>query len=316
MSKETNITFMRRAVELAFKGSGQTSPNPTVGAVIVKNGKIIAEGYHKGAGLPHAEINALRKAGKKANSADIYVTLEPCCHFGKTPPCTNAIIKAGIKRVFFGMKDPNPIVSGNGIKKLKKAGIKVFGPILEERCQSLNQPFIKWIKTGVPYITAKIAITLDGKIADAKGDSKWISNEKSRSYAHVLRSMNDIVMVGANTFKKDKPKLNVRLKGYKGKQPIPMVVSTRNLKKLVKELGLAGFQSILVEGGGKLQTNLLKNKLIDYIVVFITPKILGGKAKNWIGDIGISSIKKILNIRPDYIFTLGDDIVLEGKPNY
>jgi len=170
--------FIQRCLHLALQAYGQTSPNPMVGAAIVKNGKIIAEGYHKKAGQAHAEINALRKAGKRARGADLYVTLEPCCHFGKTPPCTDAVIKAGIRRIIYGMKDPNPKVSGHGLKILKSAGIKITGPVLENACIKLNQPFIKWITTGMPYVTAKIAVTLDGKIADAHGNSKWISNNQ------------------------------------------------------------------------------------------------------------------------------------------
>jgi diaminohydroxyphosphoribosylaminopyrimidine deaminase/5-amino-6-(5-phosphoribosylamino)uracil reductase len=142
-------------------------------------------------------------AGKRAKGADLYVNLEPCCHFGRTPPCTEIIIKSGIKRLFFGMKDPNPKVSGNGIKILKKAGIKVTGPLLPDLCRKLNEPFVKWISTGIPYVTAKIAITLDGKIADKNGGSKWISNDASRTYVHWLRAGHDIVMVGSETARKD-----------------------------------------------------------------------------------------------------------------
>ena len=308
--------FIQRCLHLALQAYGQTSPNPMVGAAIVKNGKIIAEGYHKKAGQAHAEINALRKAGKRARGADLYVTLEPCCHFGKTPPCTDAIIKAGIRCVIYGMKDPNPKVSGHGLKILKSAGIKITGPVLENACIKLNQPFIKWITTGMPYVTAKIAVTLDGKIADAHGNSKWISNDASRRYAHYLRAGTDIVMVGAETARKDRPTLNVRLKGYKGKQPMPIVVGPKkvNLKKLLKELGAAGFQSIFVEGGGRLHSELIKNKLVDYFVVFVSPKLLGGDAVPWLNDIGRKTVNAPLQIVPEHVFMLGDNIVLEGHP--
>lgn len=323
-----HIRFMQRAIELAFKGYGLTSPNPMVGAVIVKNGRVIAEGFHKGAGLPHAEINALRKAGKKANFAKLYINLEPCCHFGRTPPCTDAIIKAGIKHVIYGMKDPNKMVSGEGIKKLKSAGIKITGPVMEDVCLKLNQPFVKWIKTGIPHVTAKIALTLDGKIADRYGDSKWISNKASRAYTHTLRAGVDVVMIGSDTAKKDKPRLNVRLPGYKGRQPIPIIVGVNppspplkkvskvNLKKLLKELGQAGFHSILVEGGGKLHSEMLRQRLIDQLVVFISPKILGKPATEWIGNIGRRTIKNPIQITIEHSFMLGDNIVIEGRPDY
>ncbi len=317
--------FMIRALELAADAYGQTSPNPLVGAVVVKNGKIIGEGYHKKAGGPHAEVVALRKAGGRAKGADLYVTLEPCCHYGRTPPCTDLIIKVGVSRVIYGMQDPNPQVGGNGFKKLKKAGINVIGPVLKEPCMKMNRPYSKWMMTGLPYITAKIAITMDGKIADSKGDSKWISNKKSREYSHWLRAGSDVVMVGEGTYKKDKPKLNVRLPAYHGKQPVPMCVSTGlslrakrsnllkkvDLKKLLKELGSAGFQSVLVEGGSQLHSELFKKGLVDYVVVFIAPKLLGGGAKNWLGDIGRNSIGKTLNLIPEHSFMLDGDVVIE-----
>ncbi len=317
--------LIHRCLELALKGYGQTSPNPLVGALVVKKYRVIAEGYHKKAGAPHAEINALRKAGKRARGADLFVNLEPCCHYGRTPPCTDAIIKAGIKRLFYGMKDPNPSVSGTGLKHLKEAGIKVFGPILEKECQKINEPFIKWMKTGTPHVTAKIALTLDGRIADHKGNSKWITNELAREYVHRLRAGVDIVMVGAGTFRKDRPRLNVRLKGYKGKQPLPIVVGLNppsppfkkrgeiNLRKLLKELGAAGFQSVLVEGGGKLHTELLRKNLIDRFVIFIAPKIIGDTGIPWIRGMGRLPIQKAYHLDIESISLFGDNIAIEGK---
>ena len=323
-TKHQRTRFMRRCIELAFKAYGQTSPNPMVGAVIVKNGEIISEGYHKKAGLPHAEINALRKAGKRAKGADLYVNLEPCCYFGRTPPCTDTIIKAGIKRVIYGMKDPNPKVAGKGLKILKKVGVKIVGTVIENSCKKLNLPFIKWITTGLPYVTVKIAVTLDGKIADYKGDSKWISNDTARRYAHWLRAGADIVMVGTETARKDNPRLNVRLPGYKGKHPLPIVVSLRvpkgrgnlrrrvDLKKLFKELGAAGFQSILVEGGGQLHTELIKKHLVDYMIVVVCPKILGNRARPWINDLGKMPVDKSVLFKLENSFMLDDNIILEG----
>jgi diaminohydroxyphosphoribosylaminopyrimidine deaminase/5-amino-6-(5-phosphoribosylamino)uracil reductase len=310
---------MRHALSLATRAYGQTSPNPLVGAVVVKGGRVISEGWHKKAGTAHAEVIALRRAGKKAKGADLYVTLEPCCHFGKTPPCTDLIIRSGIRRVYFGMRDQNPAVNGRGLKQLKKAGIKVYGPVLESECMAINRPFIKWITTGLPFVTAKVAVTLDGRIADFSGDSKWISCEKSRLYTHALRSGSDAVMVGANTYRKDRPRLNVRLPGYKGKQPLPIVVGSKggkkaNLKKLLRELGGAGFQSILVEGGGALHTEMLKLGLVDYLVVFIAPKMLGNKGLTWLGDMGNVKMSAPLKMNVVRRLILDNDVVIEGTP--
>ncbi len=312
---------MKVAVVEALNAYGQTSPNPTVGAVVVKAGKVLARGFHDGAGKPHAEIGALKKAGSKSKGATLYVTLEPCCHFGSTPPCTDAIIRAGIKRVVYGMLDPNPLISGEGIKRLRSGGIKIVGPVMEETCKKLNPAYIKWMKTGSPYVTVKIALTLDGKIADHNGDSKWITGEMSREYVHMLRSMHDVVMVGRKTYDKDKPKLNVRLPNYTGRQPLPMVVGDRSgkrvdLKKLFKELGAAGFQSIMVEGGGELHSELLSLKMADRIVAFIAPKIFGGRAISWTGKVLVRKANRPVKIEPESVFSLGGDIVIEGRPVY
>ncbi|OGP11758.1 MAG: riboflavin biosynthesis protein RibD [Deltaproteobacteria bacterium RIFCSPLOWO2_12_FULL_43_16] len=216
---------MRMAIALARKGIGKTSPNPAVGAVIVKNGRIVGRGYHRKAGLAHAEINALREAGIKAKGADIYITLEPCNHFGRTPPCAEAIVRAGIKNIFIGMKDPNPLVAGKGITRLKNAGIKVETGILEQECKYINEAYIKYIITKTPFVTLKLASTLDGKIATASGESKWITGETARRYAHRMRAEADAVMVGIGTVIADDPELTVRL--VKGKNPVRIVVDSR-----------------------------------------------------------------------------------------
>ncbi|VVB52707.1 2,5-diamino-6-ribosylamino-4(3H)-pyrimidinone 5'-phosphate reductase [uncultured archaeon] len=205
MTKKKDELFMRQCIKLAKKGF--TSPNPMVGAVIVKNGAVIAEGYHKQAGKPHAEIEALRKAGKKAEGATMYVNLEPCCHFGKTPPCTKAIIKAGIKEVAAATKDPNPLVAGNGLRELNKAGIKTRHGILKKEAQPLNEAFIHYMTKKTPYVTLKMATTLDGKTATSTGESKWITGEKSRRNVHEMRARNDAIIVGVNTILKDNPTL-------------------------------------------------------------------------------------------------------------
>jgi len=216
--------FMKRALALARKGVGKTSPNPAVGCVIVKDGRIIGEGWHKKAGEPHAEVLALEKAGEAARSANVYVTLEPCCHTGKTPPCCAALIRAGVKRVIAGMRDPNPKVNGAGLTELQQAGIETSCGLLEDECHSINRPFIKHITTGLPFVTYKCAMTLDGNIATFTGESRWISCEKSRRYAHMMRASRDAIMVGVDTIIVDNPQLTVRL--VKGHNPLRVIVDT------------------------------------------------------------------------------------------
>jgi diaminohydroxyphosphoribosylaminopyrimidine deaminase/5-amino-6-(5-phosphoribosylamino)uracil reductase len=203
--------FMQLALDEAKKGLGRTHPNPAVGAVIVKGGKVIATGYHARAGTAHAEANALMLAGPKAKGATIYSTLEPCDHFGRTPPCTQAILDNGIARVVYGSSDPNPLVDGKGVKRMRKAGLTVDGGVLAAECDALNEPFFKVMRTGLPFVTLKAAITLDGKIATRSGASKWITNETSRAKAHELRNRVDAIVVGAGTVEADDPQLTTRL---------------------------------------------------------------------------------------------------------
>ena len=203
--------FMRRALRLAALGRGRTSPNPMVGAVVVKAGDIVGEGYHEAAGGPHAEVHALGRAGDKAKGATLYVTLEPCNHHGRTPPCTHAVLDAGIGQVVAGMSDPNPHVKGSGAEYLRARGIAVRMGVMEQECRLLNQPFIKHSTTGLPFISIKAAATLDGRIATRSGDSRWISNERSRRFAHQLRHALDGILVGIETALRDDPMLTVRL---------------------------------------------------------------------------------------------------------
>ena len=200
--------IMSRVLELASRGLGQTRTNPLVGCVIVKNNRIVGEGYHQYFGGPHAEIVALKNAGKSATGATLYVNLEPCNHFGKTPPCTGAIINARIKKVIVAMKDPNPLVNGRGIRTLRRAGIKVEVGLLKKNAQQINLPYLKYIRTGYPYVIAKIATSLDGKIATHSGNSRWISSTTARKYVHRLRSRMDAIIVGVNTIIKDNPELS------------------------------------------------------------------------------------------------------------
>jgi len=217
---------MLRALELACKG--KTTPNPKVGAVLVKNNRIIAEGFHARAGGPHAEVVALRKAGNKAKGADLYINLEPCCHVGRTPPCTDAIIQSGVSRVFAGMKDPNKLVQGKGVRALKASGIKVSLGLMQKDCEKLNEVFVKVMKTGMPFVTIKTAMSLDGKIATRQGDSQWISGVESRNFVHELRNQNDAILVGTNTILKDNPQLTCRLKKGQGNHPARIILDQKN----------------------------------------------------------------------------------------
>ncbi len=223
----TDEYYMRKALELAKRGEGYTSPNPMVGAVIVKNGEIISSGYHKYFGGPHAEINALKDAGRQAEGATIYVNLEPCSHYGKTPPCSLALIKAGIKKAVIAMEDPNPLVAGRGIKQLKKAGIEIKSGVLEKEARDLNEVFIKYISSDYPFIYLKMAQTLDGFLASKNGDSKWISNKKARLYTHKLRHKVDAILVGINTLINDNPRLTTRLTDGTGKDSLRIVLDTK-----------------------------------------------------------------------------------------
>lgn len=214
--------FMKRALELAAMALGRTSPNPLVGCVIVKDDKILGEGFHHKAGTPHAEIHALAAAGDQAHGATAYVTLEPCSHFGRTPPCADALIRAKLRRVVVAMKDPNPLVAGRGLERLREAGIQVDVGLLLKEALLLNETFIKSITAGLPFVVYKSAMTLDGKIATETGDSQWISNEISRQYVHQLRDRYDVILVGSQTILQDNPALTCRLPS--GKDPIRLIV--------------------------------------------------------------------------------------------
>lgn len=220
----TDEKFMAEALRIAKNAEGRTSPNPMVGAVIVKDGRIIAEGWHRKAGTPHAEIHALNMAGELAKDSTMYVTLEPCSHFGRTPPCANRIVDAGIKKVVVAMKDPNPLVAGRGIEILKAAGIEVEVGVLEDDARRLNEVFLKYITKKIPFVTAKFACSLDGKISTVAGESQWISCEESRNFVHHLRDISDGIMVGVGTVLADNPSLTTRIDN--GKNPVRIVVDS------------------------------------------------------------------------------------------
>ena len=225
MFSKDDYTFMGRAINLAKTRKGLTHPNPTVGCVIVKNGKIVGEGVHRRAGMPHAEVEALKKAGKNAEGATAYVTLEPCAHYGRTPPCSLALLQAKVKRVVVATTDPNPKVAGKGIEILRKGGVEVQVGLLKREAEKLNEDFFHWITTGTPFVVLKIAQTLDGFIATPDGSSKWITSVKSRQLVHLLRCQSSAILVGVGTVLKDNPRLTVRDVPCE-RQPLRVVLDT------------------------------------------------------------------------------------------
>jgi diaminohydroxyphosphoribosylaminopyrimidine deaminase/5-amino-6-(5-phosphoribosylamino)uracil reductase len=218
--------FMRLAVREAEKGLGRTSPNPAVGAVIVKNGRVVARGHHARAGGPHAEAVVLRAAGARARGADLYTTLEPCDHFGRTPPCSVAILEAGVRRVLVGSRDPNPLVNGKGLARLRRGGVEVVPGVLERECDALNAPWFRFITARRPYVTLKAAVTLDGKLATRSGDARWVSGPAAREWVHRLRDRVDAVLVGSGTAMADDPLLTTRLPGGRGRDPLRIVLDS------------------------------------------------------------------------------------------
>jgi len=295
--------YMTLALSLAEKGLGSVEPNPAVGCVIVKNGKIIGKGYHQKFGGPHAEINALADCKKRGNSpadATMYVSLEPCCHFGKTPPCVNAIIAAGIKKVVAAVKDPTKKVAGKGFAILKKADIETVVGVCEKEAKELNAPFFKFAKTGKPYIIVKWAQSSDGFLSRTDG-KRWLTNTASRKDVHKIRRKVQAVLVGINTVIEDNPMLTAR--PDRGRQPLRIVLGKasklprncyllktakkwpvcvfngRNLNDVLVKLGKRGVQQLLVEGGEKIITSFLKQKLADEIIVYTSNEKLGTKGK-------------------------------------
>jgi len=362
MVVSSDAFWMRRALKLARKAVGWTSPNPPVGTVVVKDNLLIAEGYHEGAGKPHAEAVALAKAGKKAEGATLYVTLEPCDHYGRTPPCTQAIIAAKVRRVVVGTVDPNPIVNGRGIARLKEAGIEVTVGVLESEAKELIAPFAKFITQRTPFVTLKLAMSADGKIATKNRESKWLTGELARRFAHKLRHEHDAVMVGVGTVLADDPQLTVRLIRGKVKQPIRVVVDSQartppaakiiraaespcivavtehapkerieqlinagaevwrlpsdsngrvDLSELLKRLAERNIVSVLVEGGSELAGSFLKQHLIDRVILFIAPLLIGGRdAVPAIGGDGFDKLSDGVRLNEVKLRKLGDDFVL------
>lgn len=333
---------MNRAWELALQGWGRTSPNPMVGAVIVKSGKIIAEGYHHYCGADHAEVDALKKAGNKARGATLYVTLEPCGHTGRTPPCTQAIIKAGIKKVIVGALDINKLNNGKSLKFLKRNGIQVEHGLMAEELAHMNEAFNCWISTGRPFVTAKVAQTLDGKIAALDGDSKWITSNFARDYAHRLRFGFDAIMVGINTVLKDDPQLRTlpakrikkiildthgkmpaRAKLLQGIKPEDVFVfTTKNaplyngkidLNWVLDHLGSNKITSVLIEGGGAVVGEALARGLVDKMMIYAAPKIMGEGIQS-VGGLKSKSLKEMVSLRNLSFDKIGEDLLIQGYP--
>ena len=382
MITEDDILLMHDAMLLAQQGEGRVNPNPLVGALIVKDDEIVARGYHKQHGGLHAEREAFADAEEKGvdcKGATMYVTLEPCCHHGHQPPCTDAVIEHGIKRVVVGLNDPNPLVAGKGLELLRRAGIEV--DVLEgapeaagivEAMKMQNRVFLKYITTGKPWITAKWAMTLDGKICTQTGDSRWITNDESRQYVHMVRSNNMAVMCGIGTVLADDPLLNVRLtdetlakmgkKEFEIRQPIRIVVDRRaripmesnlvatahemplvvvygsmadeekleelreagvmlwncnTIMELVQRAGAEKIDSILLESGGTLNEALLKERLVDEVMAFVAPKIVGGKASRTPveGD-GVEMMADAIELTDTTMETFGNDVMITGLVKY
>ncbi len=356
------MDYMAHALSLAKLALGHTSPNPAVGAVITRDGIIIGEGYTQPPGSHHAEVMALKKAGERACGATMYVTLEPCCHFGRTPPCTKAIIDAGIAEVHLATLDPNPLVSGKGMAELEAAGIKTYVGEHEEEARELNEAYMKFITAGIPFVTAKFAMSLDGKVATRTGDSKWISGEESQRYVHALRRNVDAIMVGVGTVLSDDPQLTVRLGDETHRQPLRVIVDSQgrtpitarvfrspgktllavgksipqdkvrrfreagaevmelssegglvDLRELLSALGRRGVTSLLVEGGGTLLGSFFDLGLIDKVIVFIAPIIIGGDgAKSAVGGNGVPTIAQALRLNKVKVERFGSDVMISG----
>ncbi|RDW19008.1 riboflavin biosynthesis protein RibD [Oceanobacillus arenosus] len=356
--------YMDLALNNAQAMKGQTDPNPLVGSVIVNDNRIVGVGAHMKAGEAHAEINALRMAGDKAKGGTIYVTLEPCSHHGRTGPCANAIVEAGIKKVIIATLDPNPIVAGNGVKILQDAGLEVITGIKEEESIKMNEVFNKYIIQQKPFITLKSGITLDGKVASHSFNSKWITSEQARLDVHQLRSENKAILVGINTVLKDDPALTARIPN--GRNPIRVVMDSKlripldaglitdnqaetwiftsqnhdkekrsklealgisifvtsgvdsvNPTDVATGLGEKGVSSVLIEGGGNINAAFFENKLINKVVLYMAPKLIGGsESPSFLEGTGIDKMQDAVELADITISPIGPDFKFTGYPIY
>ncbi|MBI5521422.1 MAG: bifunctional diaminohydroxyphosphoribosylaminopyrimidine deaminase/5-amino-6-(5-phosphoribosylamino)uracil reductase RibD [Desulfarculus sp.] len=353
---------MRRALAWARKGLGRSSPNPAVGAVVVRGGRIVGRGFHAQAGTPHAEVHALREAGGLARGASIYVTLEPCNHHGRTPPCTGAILKAGISRVIYGASDPNPQAQGGG-EFLRSQGLEVKGGVLAAECAEEHRFFLTHVTLGRPHVILKTAATLDGRTAARSGDSRWVTGPAARQEVHRWRNWCDAICVGIGTALADDPQLTCRIKG--GRDPLRVIVDTSlslpptaqvvnpasaagcliacgprpparrrarlekegaevlplpaapggvDLTALLAELHRRGVTSILLEGGAGLAWGFLAAGLVDEVMYFLAPKLIGGaKAPGMIGGVGFEKMAQALALGPVSVKNHGDDLCLRAR---
>ncbi|MCJ7653402.1 MAG: bifunctional diaminohydroxyphosphoribosylaminopyrimidine deaminase/5-amino-6-(5-phosphoribosylamino)uracil reductase RibD [Actinobacteria bacterium] len=356
--------FMMRALELAENARGRTGPNPMVGAVVVFEGKIVGEGYHEVLGGPHAEVNALRVAGDKAKGATMHVTLEPCAHQGRTPPCVNDIVDARVSKVVMALRDPNPLVDGRGAEYLSEHGIIVEQGPYEEIARRQNEAYLKRIASGLPFVTLKMAVSLDGKMATRTGDSRWITSDESRSGVHLMRSWSDAIMVGIGTVLSDDPRLTVRMGKERARSPLRVVVDSTartpiesrvaetseaptlvavagkapserrraleenglevvqvgsgdrvDLRSLLELLSQREMANLLVEGGGDLAYGLWKERLVDKLVFFLAPRIIGGReAPGPIGGEGAPTVEESWTVSIDGVFRSGPDIRVIAYP--
>ena len=349
--------YMRRALELAARGKGRTSPNPVVGCVVVRKGSIVGEGYHERAGEPHAEVNAVRAAGGDIEGATVYVSLEPCCHQGRTPPCTEFLIEHKPARVVVALHDPNPKVCGEGIFALRQAGIEVEVGLLEEEARALNEAFIKYITRGMPFVIAKCGMSLDGKIATRTGDSKWVTGEASRRMVHELRNQVDAILVGSRTVMMDDPSLTTRIEDPAPRDPVRIIVDAaeyldadrlvfklesgsptwvavpddRNfegadevlripsgkggldLELLMRELASREIVSVLIEGGGTTLASAFESGIVDKVMFFVAPKIIGGReAVTAVEGEGAKRIMDAIYLENMTSQTVGEDILIEA----
>lgn len=360
------MPYMKRALELSRQALGLSSPNPPVGAVIVKDGQIVGEGHTREYGQAHAERIALDQAGELATGGDLYTTLEPCCHYGNTPPCTEGIIKAGISQVHVATIDPNPLMNGNGIKELEMAGIQIFTQECSQEASEVAEGYLKLVRTGKPFVTAKFAMSLDGKIASTSGDSKWISSEDSRTISMSLRQQTDAIIVGVGTILQDNPNLTVRNSSGEPqyRQPVRVVVDTSHrtpndaliyktpgsvivvtsttdnmdlsnnttktnpdleilvcrskegsvdLISLLAILCERGITNVLVEGGGTLLGSFFDLGLIDKVVAFISPLLIGGNQSiSPIEGQGSRTIGDAVRLKHSRSVIVGDDVMMTG----
>ena len=339
MSISADETFMWAALAEARRGIGKASPNPTVGAVLVQRGRITATGYHRATGLPHAEIECLADApGASLRSATLYVTLEPCSTTGRTPPCTTAIVRAGVGRVVIGATDPNPSHSGRGIRELRAAGIEVTTAVLAAECTRLNEAFNKWIVTGKPFVIAKCGMSLDGRLTRSPNEERWMTSAAARRHAMHLRAQVDAVLIGAETLRQDNPSLTIR--GMRGARQPWRVVLTRSgklpreahlltdcfsertlvyrkktLVQVLADLGRKEITSVLIEGGGDVLGQAFDARLVDRVQFYLAPLLTGGPVMA-VGGKGAASTLQGAHLAEIRYEKLGRDLIITGSPRW